>query len=168
MNDFLKNIKNKFVTNNHVTIKVGFTIENIQPSPEEIGTSITNSGYWSTQPYRTCYFNDHVFFSLKVNKEKRVEANGMSGSSWQFRRFLHLNLSVLEQEGSITALGMDFIDFEADVGSIDDKKKEDFNFISSDDDSSFNDASDILESVYESYTFQNVQVNIDNVFKKST
>ena len=103
VNDFLKNIKNKFVTNNHVTIKVGFTIENIQPSPEEIGTSITNSGYWSTQPYRTCYFNDHAFFSLKVNKEKRVEANDMSGSSWQFRRFLHLNLSVLEQEGSITA-----------------------------------------------------------------
>ena len=103
VNDFLKNIKNKFVTNNHVTMKVGFTIENIQPSPEEIGTSTTNSGYWSTQPYRTCCFNDHVFFSLKVNKEKRVKANGMSSSSWQFRRFLHLNLSVLEQEGSITA-----------------------------------------------------------------
>ena len=58
---------------------------------------------------------------------------------------------------------MDFIDFEADVGSINDKKKEDFNFISSDDDSSFIDASDI-----ESYAFQNVQVNIENVFKKST
>ena len=63
---------------------------------------------------------------------------------------------------------MDFIDFEADVGSIGDKKKEDFNFISSDDDSSFIDASDILESVCESYAFQNVQVNIENVFKKST
>ena len=45
VNDFLKNIKNKFVTINHVIKKVGFTIENIPPSPEEIGTSITNSGY---------------------------------------------------------------------------------------------------------------------------
>ena len=35
--------------------------------------------------------------------EKRVTANViMSGSNWQFRRFLHLNLSVLEQKGSIT------------------------------------------------------------------
>ena len=43
-------------------------------------------------------FNEFVFFSLKENIEKRVIANGMSGSSWQFRRFLHLNLLVLEQE----------------------------------------------------------------------
>ena len=76
---------------------------NIQPSPEEIGAPIINSRYWSTEPNRTRYFNDHIFFSLKENIEKRVIANGMSGSSWQFRRFLHLNLSVLEQNGSITA-----------------------------------------------------------------
>ena len=48
MTDFLSNVKNKFVTNNDVIIKVGFTIENIQPSPEEIGTPIINSRYWST------------------------------------------------------------------------------------------------------------------------
>ena len=86
-------------------MKVGFTTENIQPSPEEIGAPIINSRYWSTEPYRTRYFNDYVFFSLKENTENRVIANGMSGSSWQFqfKRFLHLNLSVLEQKGSITA-----------------------------------------------------------------
>ena len=76
---------------------------NIQRSPEEIGAPIINSRYWSTESYRTRYFNDHIFFSLKENIEKRVIANGMSGSSWQFRRFLHLNLSVLEQNRSITA-----------------------------------------------------------------
>ena len=46
--DFLSNVKNRFVANNDVIIKVGFTIENIQPSPEEIGTPIINSRYWST------------------------------------------------------------------------------------------------------------------------
>ena len=46
---------------------------------------------------------DYVFFSLKENIEKGVIANGMSLSSYQFRKFLHLNLSVLEQRGSMTA-----------------------------------------------------------------
>ena len=55
--DFLSNVKNRFVTNNDVIIKVGFTIENIQPSPEEIGSPINDSRYWSTEPYRTRYFN---------------------------------------------------------------------------------------------------------------
>ena len=93
----------RFAANNDVIIKVEFTIENIQPSPEEIGTPIIDSRYWLTEPYRTRYFSDYVFFGLNKNIEKRVIANGMSGSSWQFRRFLHLNLSVLEQKGSITA-----------------------------------------------------------------
>ena len=31
--DFLSNIKNRFVANNDIITKVGFTIENIQPSP---------------------------------------------------------------------------------------------------------------------------------------
>ena len=68
-----------------------------------MGAPIINSRYWSTKTYRTRYFNDYVLFSLKENIEKRVIVNSMSGSSWQFRRFLHLNLSILEQKGSITA-----------------------------------------------------------------
>ena len=52
---------------------------------------------------------------------------------------------------------MDFIDFEAEVDTIDDKE----DFISSDDDDSFiDDASDISESVCEHYAFQNVDVNL--------
>ena len=58
--DFLRNVKNRFVANNGVIIKVGFTIENIQPSPEEIGTPIINSIYCSIE-----HVNDYVFFSLK-------------------------------------------------------------------------------------------------------
>ena len=100
MNDFLKNVKYSFVPNNDIIIKVGFTIENTQPATE-IGTPIINSRYWSTEPYKTKYFNDFVFFNLKENIEERVITNGMSGSSWQIRRFLHLNLLVLKQEGSI-------------------------------------------------------------------
>ena len=53
VSNFLSNAKNRFVANNDVIMKVGFTTENIQPSPEEIGTPIINSRYWSTEPYRT-------------------------------------------------------------------------------------------------------------------
>ena len=70
--DFLSNIKNRFVANNDIITKVGFTIENIQPSPKELGAPIINSRYWSNEPYRTRYFNDYVFFSLKENIEKEL------------------------------------------------------------------------------------------------
>ena len=59
---------------------------------------------------------------------------------------------------------MDFIDFEADVDHSDDGNS----FISSDDDNNdsfIDDAFKISESVCEHYTFQNVEVNIDNVSK---
>ena len=44
--DFLSNVKNRFEANNDVIIKVGFTIENIQPSAEEIRAPIINSRYF--------------------------------------------------------------------------------------------------------------------------
>ena len=57
---------------------------------------------------------------------------------------------------------MDFIDFEAEVDTIDDKE----DFISSDDDDSFiDDTSDISESVREHYAFQNVDVNLSKYWQ---
>ena len=60
VNNFLKNVKDRFVANNDVIVKIRFTIENIQPSPEEIGAPIINSRYWSTEPYRTRYVKDCI------------------------------------------------------------------------------------------------------------
>ena len=65
MTDFLSNVKNRFVSNNDFIIKVVFTIENIQPSPEEIRRLIINARYCSTEPYTTRYFNDYIFLNLK-------------------------------------------------------------------------------------------------------
>ena len=53
----------RFAANNDVIIKVEFTIENIQPSPEEIGTPIINSRYWLTEPYRTRYLVTMYFLA---------------------------------------------------------------------------------------------------------
>ena len=60
VNNFLKNVKDRFVANNDVIVKIGFIIENIQPSPEEIGAPIINSRYCPTEPYRTRYVNDCI------------------------------------------------------------------------------------------------------------
>ena len=78
-----------FRASNEVLVKCGFPLENIQPAPIGGGILIVNiSYYWSTDAYRTTYFNDYLFFSLKSDIEKKVIANGQIGSSWQFRRFL--------------------------------------------------------------------------------
>ena len=45
VSDFLNNVKKRFFADNDVIVKVGFTIENIQPSPGEIGMPIVNSRY---------------------------------------------------------------------------------------------------------------------------
>ena len=82
-------------------IKRGFTIENIQQSVHENLRSNLNTPYWSTDTYRATYFNDYVFHSLKQNILSKVIANGMTGSSWRFNRFILINLSVLKLDKEI-------------------------------------------------------------------
>ena len=76
------NGKSKFRANGNVVIKCGFPIQNIQSAPTEYNVPILNVRYWSTDPYKTMYFNDFVFFSLKEDILKRVINNGMTGSCW--------------------------------------------------------------------------------------
>ena len=78
-----------------VSIKCGFSIQNIQPAPTNYTVAMVNVRDWSTDGYRTTYFNDHVFSNLSNNIRKRVIVNGLSGSSWRFSKFLYLNLKVL-------------------------------------------------------------------------
>ena len=70
-------------------------IENIQQSPYQDLRPIINSRYWTTLPFEGTYFNDFVFFGLRQNILSRVTVNGMSGSSWHFKRFVSLSLKVL-------------------------------------------------------------------------
>ena len=84
-----------------VSIKCGFSIQNIQQPPTNYTVAIVNSRYWSTDVYRTTYFNDHVFSSLSNDIRKRVIVNGLSGSSWRFSKFLYLNLKVLRGDSTL-------------------------------------------------------------------
>ena len=60
---------------------------------------------------------------------------------------------------------MNLIHFEAEVDNSDDD--ESFIYSDNDDNNFIDDASDISESVCEHYTFQNVDVNIDDVLKNA-
>ena len=82
-------------------LKCGFLIENIQQSLQENLRPIVNTRYWTTEPIKTTYFNDYIFYSLRENILKRVILNDMSGSSWQFRRFIYVNLKSLNLESEV-------------------------------------------------------------------
>ena len=75
-----------------------FTIENIQNSPYQDLKPIINSWYWTILPYEGTYFNDFIFYGLRQNILGRVIINGMSGSSWHFKRFVSLSLKFLDND----------------------------------------------------------------------
>ena len=82
--------------------KISFfdNIENIQNAPLTSPklTDITNTRYWSTNVYNGVYFNDCIIFKIRSDILKRVIINNLTGSSWYFNRFKHLNIKVIEQE----------------------------------------------------------------------
>ena len=75
---FLKNVKVRFRSSGNVIIKCGFTIKNIQPASRDYEVRLLTIRYWSTEPYKTIYFN---FFSLKEDIIKRAISNEMTSSS---------------------------------------------------------------------------------------
>ena len=76
-------------------------IRNTQQSVFENLTPILNIRYWTTDVYKAAYFNDFVFHSLRQNILSKVIVNGMSGSSWNFRRFVMLSLKLLNLDREI-------------------------------------------------------------------
>ena len=99
--DFLKNVRSWFKPLGLKLIKSLFVIENIQQSAFENLRPILNTRYWTTDVYRASYFNDFVFYGLRQNVLNKVIVNGMSGSSWKFRRFVMISLKVLNLDREI-------------------------------------------------------------------
>ena len=91
-------MKYKFKSGCKKWIKCSFIIESIQNSLYPSLRSIINNRYWTTAPYESVYFNDFIFFGLKQVILNRVIINGMSGSSWHFKRFISLSVKTLDNE----------------------------------------------------------------------
>ena len=64
-------------------------IENIQQSANKIFIPIIKTRHWSTEPCKTKYFNEYVFYGLRENILKRVIVNGV----WQLMEIQKVYLS---------------------------------------------------------------------------
>ena len=70
VDDFLRNVRSRFKPPGMKLIKSSFVIENIQQAMPENLRPIMNTRFWTTDAYKTRYFNDFYFI-----------VNGVSGSS---------------------------------------------------------------------------------------
>ena len=99
IHDFLSNVKAKFQTENDFTvIKGSFVIENIQRSGVDDILPILDTRYWSTETYTVNYFNQFLYYNLAEDYSKKVINNGLTGSSWNFNRFINLNLTAVKNQ----------------------------------------------------------------------
>ena len=67
VDDFFKNVSSRFKSSGLKLIKCSFLIENIQQSMSKNLTPTLNTKYWTTEDYKTTYFNDFVFYGLRQN-----------------------------------------------------------------------------------------------------
>ena len=102
VDEFLNNVKYRFNSTIKKWFKYSFTIANTQNSIRNDLQPLMNTHYWTTETYDSIYFNDFIFYSLKSDILKRVMVNQMSGSSWYFKRFLHLAVKILDAEVEIS------------------------------------------------------------------
>ena len=98
VDDLLRNVKHQFKAGSKKWIKCSFTIENIQKSLYQGLQPILNTRYWATPTYDGVYFNDFIFFGLKQDILSSIIINGMSGSSWHFKRFISLAVKILDND----------------------------------------------------------------------
>ena len=97
VDEFLFNVKNRIEQSEFdFFICCSFFLEKIQPSPEDHDQPLKNCRYWSTSPIQTKSFNDFVFFNIRESVLKRVINNGLTGSSWHFKRFLYINIKTIK------------------------------------------------------------------------
>ena len=83
VDEFLSNVKRrKARSERDYLTRCGFSLQNVQPSPEGFDQPLNATRYWSTDPISTISFNDFVLFHIKDTILKRVIITGLSGSSW--------------------------------------------------------------------------------------
>ena len=97
--ELLFKVASIFKPNSECQFKADFAIENIQDAPSGVANTadIKTLRYWSTNVYRAVYFNEFVANGIRNDILKRVINNRLTGSSWYFNRFSHLNIKVLSR-----------------------------------------------------------------------
>ena len=90
---------------------------------------------WMTDVYVCKFFNEFAKGQIKNGLMKRVIINGMSGSSWRFKRFEHITMIVTKTKKNLLFLKIAYLNFEAEAFN----EEEELNFSDNenDDDRSF-------------------------------
>ena len=104
VSDFLTVFESNFVSRGGIVslFKCSFTIINRQPPPRVEFVDILDSLVWQTDVYSGIYFNDFVISNMANDILKRQIINGMTGSSWRFKRFDRFCITVnSDQESEI-------------------------------------------------------------------
>ena len=167
VNEFLLSIKSKiFRSNTDFYIRCGFSLKNMQASLTDDDVSLTNSRYWSTELIQTKSFNDFVFFSLRESILKRVINNGLTGSSWFFKRFLYINVKTIKVSDQFIGNMADFVLSEAEV---EDNVCDDVSVVSEERESNreFIDDAEYDESVENYRAFDNVSRDYNDAINDS-
>ena len=98
VDDLIKQVTYLHKPTEQFQFKADFSIENKQNAGNDSSylADITTLRYWSTDVYKGVYFNSYIASGIRNDILKRVINVGLSGSSWYFNRFSHLNLKVLK------------------------------------------------------------------------
>ena len=104
VSDFLTVFENNFVLRNGIVslFECSFTIINHQPPPRVGFVDILDSCVWQTHVYSENYFNDFGKSDLANDILKRVIINGLTGSSWRFKRFDRICITINSNQESET------------------------------------------------------------------
>ena len=75
-----------------------FTIINRQRPARDGLVKLTDSRVWVTNVYQVVYFNEFVRFGMAEDIKKRIIFNSLYGSSWRFKGFDCLSISMNTDE----------------------------------------------------------------------
>ena len=81
-----------------VLLKCTFTIINRQPPLNAGFVEVTDIRVWTTNVYEGIIFNNFVKLNMVEDIKTRRIFNGMAGSSWRFKRFERLCISVKSED----------------------------------------------------------------------
>ena len=121
VDDLIQQVRYRHKPTEPYQFKADFAIENKQNAPEgaENTAAIKTLRCWSTGLYSGVHFNSFIAAGIRSDILRRVINTGLSGSSWHFNRFSHLNLKALKKLHIIYRVKMaEFIDFEAEASDL--------------------------------------------------
>ena len=110
VDDFIFSVERKFVTNGKVKVQGSVELINYQPAESDVIIELESRRIWLTNVYTCVFFNDYVKEKIREGFMKRIIINGITGSSWHFKRFERLsvistrNINVLVYEKKWTIL----------------------------------------------------------------